>query len=406
MVSVKHNKYAYIERFRDYGYGLFVHFGLYSLIGKGEWAQDILEIDKNKYESLKNKFNPKKDWAEKIVAFAQKNGCKYITLTTRHHDGFSLYDTKGLSEYDAMHSAAGRDLVREFVDACRKYDVVPFFYHTLIDWYNEDYVKNFDNYIEYLIKSIEILCTEYGEIGGYWFDGVWDNGTLNWQFDRLYGMIRRLQPNTMIINNTGISNRGAIGHPEIDSVTFERGTPNAVINNGKPIAGEMCQTLNDHWGYTKDDLNYKCPAELIKNLLDCRICNCNLLMNMGPKGNGDINAIDKNLFETVGKFIKSNKEFIYKARPAEDITANGAKLLYDGKYYYAVVFDVPMVANPNVQLLPQDKKYFTLSKPVKNLRWLDNGKQLKKTKLGYYVDTFKYGGSNTARIARFELDEK
>lgn len=405
MINVKNDKYAYIEEFRNYGYGMFIHFGLYSVLGKGEWAQDILEIDGEKYEKLTNKFNPKKDWANKIAAFAKKNGCKYLTLTTRHHDGFSLYDTKGLSTYDSIHSAAKRDLVREFVDACRKHDIVPFFYHTLIDWHNTDYLNDFDNYIEYLIKSIEILCTEYGEIGGYWFDGVWDVSGLNWQFDRLYGMIRRLQPKTMIINNTGMSNRGVVGHPEIDSVTFERGTPNKISNGDKPIAGEMCQTLNDHWGYTKNDLNFKAPAELIDNLLTCRICNCNFLLNVGPKGNGDLNEMDKCLFTSVGKFIKQNKDFIYKVRPTDEVVSEGAKILYDGKYYYAVVADVPMVANPNVQLLPQDRKYFTLSKPVKNLRWLDNGKQLKNTKKGYYVDTFKYGGSNTARVARFELKD-
>ena len=117
----------YIKRFEKLGLGMFVHFGLYSVHGKGEWAHGR-NISAPEYEKLFYKFNPEKDWAEKLVETAKKAGAKYITLTTRHHDGFSLFDTLGLNEYDAPHSAAGRDLVREFVNACRAEDIIPFFY--------------------------------------------------------------------------------------------------------------------------------------------------------------------------------------------------------------------------------------------------------------------------------------
>ena len=117
---------------------------------------------------------------------------------------------------------------------------------------------------------MEILCTEYGDVGGFWFDGVWDLKDADWEFDELYSMIRKHQPTTMIINNTGISARGKVGHPEVDSVTFERGNPFYVDNSDKPRAGEMCQTINDHWGYTKMDMNFKPVPELVGNLLDCR----------------------------------------------------------------------------------------------------------------------------------------
>ena len=164
--------YEYIENFKKMGFGMFNHFGLYSVLGKGEWALEIDKLDHNKYNELTKKFNVKKDWAKKLVKTAKATGCKYITLTTRHHDGFSLYDTKGLNDFDAPHSAAGRDLIREFVDECNKEGIVPFFYHTLLDWYNPDYKNNFPKYIDYLVRSIEILCTEYGKIGGFWFDGM------------------------------------------------------------------------------------------------------------------------------------------------------------------------------------------------------------------------------------------
>lgn len=152
-----------IKEFEKLGFGMFVHFGLYSILGKGEWSKHIYKIPDNEYEPLKDKFEPDTDWAEKLAETARNTGCKYITLTTRHHDGFSLYDTKGMNDYDAPHSKCGRDIVKEFVDACNKHGIIPFFYHTLLDWYNKDYVNDFNSYLEYLRKSIEILCTNYGK---------------------------------------------------------------------------------------------------------------------------------------------------------------------------------------------------------------------------------------------------
>ena len=183
--------YEYINNFKKAGFGMFVHFGLYSVLGKGEWALNIDKLDAKKYNALVDRFKVRKDWAKKLVDTAKKAGCKYITLTTRHHDGFSLFDVKGLNDFDAPHSASGRDLVREFVDECRAQGITPFFYHTLLDWHNEDYKNDFPKYIDYLDKSIEILCTNYGKIGGFWFDGMWDKPNEDWQEDRLYGTIRK-----------------------------------------------------------------------------------------------------------------------------------------------------------------------------------------------------------------------
>ena len=121
----------YIKAFEKHGLGMFVHFGVYSLLGEGEWARHNGILSHDEYDRLYKTFNPAPDWAKKLVDTAKAAGCRYITLTTRHHDGFSLYDTCGLSDYDAPHALAGRDLVREFVDACRAKNIVPFFYHTL-----------------------------------------------------------------------------------------------------------------------------------------------------------------------------------------------------------------------------------------------------------------------------------
>ncbi|MBQ2785351.1 MAG: alpha-L-fucosidase [Oscillospiraceae bacterium] len=137
-----------------------------------------------------------------IVSIAKAAGCKYCCLTTRHHEGFSLYDTQGLSDFDALHSPVGRDLVAEFAEECRKGDIIPFFYLTTLDWRHPDFENDFDAYLDYLYKSVEILCTNYGKIGGLWFDGNWSKPDANWQEDRLYKMILLYQPDAMIINNT------------------------------------------------------------------------------------------------------------------------------------------------------------------------------------------------------------
>ncbi|MBP5308393.1 MAG: alpha-L-fucosidase [Clostridia bacterium] len=262
----------YIGKFEKYGLGMFVHFGPYSVMGKGEWIKKIAAVPEAEYDALADKFNPRSDWAARLVNTAKAAGAKYVTLTARHHDGFSLYDTKGLSDYDSVHRGSGRDLTAEFVSACRKGGVVPFLYHTLLDWHEPLYRENFKKYLVYLRKSVEILCSSYGEIGGFWFDGMWDKPEADWEEDALYSTIRKYQPNAMIINNTGLSARGALGHPELDSVTFERGRPQPINMEGAPkyIASEMCETLYEHWGYCKNDFNCKSPAEIIEEFCACR----------------------------------------------------------------------------------------------------------------------------------------
>lgn len=395
--------YEYIDNFKKLGFGLFVHFGLYSIVGKGEWyLHSNPKADREKYDRLADRFHVKKTWAKDLVKTAKAAGYKYITLTTRHHDGFSLYDTKGLNDFDAPHSACGRDLIREFVDECDKAGVVPFFYHTLLDWREPSYRENFPLYIDYLAKSIEILCRNYGKIGGFWFDGMWDKPNENWQEDRIYGTIRKYQPEAIIVNNTGLSALGKTGHREIDSVTFERGKPCVVDTTDKPIAGEMCQVLNDHWGYAKEDCNYKSVKELIENLIDCRRYGCNFLLNTGLKGNGSVNGTDRCLLSEIGKWVKANKGFIYNARPA-DIAADGADVLTDGNKYYAVIKNVGMSADPNVALNGKTESV-KLSVPVRGAKWLDSGEKIEIDKDGSFaVKPFGYGRSYSARVAVIEM---
>ena len=396
--------YEYIEKFKRLGFGTFIHFGLYSVIGRGEWYYMQYVPDQAEYESTINKFKITKNWAKNLVKTAKQAGCKYITLTTRHHDGFSLYDTCGLNEFDAPHSACGRDLIREFVDECNKEGIIPFFYHTLLDWHNPDYKNDFPKYIDYLDKSIEILCRNYGKIGGFWFDGMWDKPNENWQEDRLYGTIRKYQPEAMIINNTGLNALGQTGHIEIDSVTFERGKPTFVDTSKKPIAGEVCDALTDHWGYAKYDICLKSPKELIETLVDCRKYDCNLLLNAGLKGNGEMDAGERAVYGRIGVWIKENKNFVYNAK-STSLTAENADMTTDGEYYYAAIKGVPMSANCNVAKYGENKTVtIKTDKKIVDATWLDNGEEVKlKTENSFESLPFEYGKSLAVRVARFKL---
>ena len=395
----------YVRNFEKLGFGLFVHFGLYSIIGKGEWAKRVLQIPDEKYENLTKKFKVKKNWARDLVKAAKKTGCKYITLTTRHHDGFSLFDTCGLNDYDAPHALCGRDLVREFVDECNANGIVPMFYHTLLDWHHPDYDVNFPSYVDYLVKSIEILCTKYGKIGGLWFDGMWDKPNENWQEDRIYSTIRKYQPEAMIINNTGLDELGKVGHPELDSVTFERGKPTFVDNSDRHRAGEMCQVLCDHWGYAEDDYNYKPVREILENLVECRYYGCNFLLNVGPRGDGSLRPMDKCMLDFIGKWIKQNKNFIYDVE-VSDVKSDDAYILKgeNGKYY-AVVTGVDMLADSNVQRLSKGK-VITLKtdKKIVGGKWLDSRRKIVKNgKNSFNCEFFTYGSSHSLKLAEFTL---
>ena len=399
----------YIKRFEQLGFGMFVHFGLYSLLGHGEWALELLSLDKDEYAKLVSSFAPAS--MSDMVATAKAAGCKYICLTTRHHDGFSLYDTKGLSSYDALHSPAGRDLIAEFVRECRAADIVPFFYHTTLDWSREDFESDFDSYLEYLKDSVRILCTEYGKIGGLWFDGNWSKPNSDWKEDELYSMIRELQPEAMIINNTGLEARGKTGSEFIDSVTYERGVPTPIDRRGmkKYVAGEMCQTLNDHWGVA-DDINYKPVKQLIEEICQCRRIGANMLLNVGPDGDGSIPLMARATMDAIGRWMKVFGDAIYNGRPylvkAEEKDFVLKDVINEGIYYF-FKHDLGIGGSENVVIKSDGDGStvidgFTL--PVSGVEWMDNGEALDfvsdGSSLRVKCTSYPYGTSLTVRVAK------
>ena len=404
----------YIKDFEKLGFGMFVHYGLYSLVGTGEWAKLCNNIADEDYYPLVEQFNPKAEWATELVKTAKKAGCKYITLTTRHHDGFSLYDTCGLNVYDAPHSKCGRDLVREFVDACNKEGIIPFFYHTLLDWWNPDFNADFPKYLKYLRDSVEILCKNYGKIGGIWFDGMWAKPEDDWEEDALYGMIRKYQPEAMIINNTGLNARGALGHIELDSVTFERGKPQPINMEGAPkyIASEMCQVFCDHWGYAEDDLNYKAPGQMIRELADCRRYHSNMLMNVGPMADGSIRDIDKASFHIMGRWVAYFGEAIREPEPTDIVVERKPDdfVLKHGKNYYLFCYNLPMIADANVAIFENTTydSVFQLKEKIQSVKWMDNSEDVAYKQDGEDVTIttvpFSYGRNLVVRVAKITCE--
>lgn len=404
----------YIKDFERLGFGMFVHFGLYSLLETGEWSQYSLAVPQATYAALPQRFDPRPDWAQNLVRTAKNAGCAYITLTTRHHDGFSLFDTCGLNTYDAPHAKCGRDLVREFVDACRAEQIVPFFYHTLMDWYHPAYSTDFPAYLQYLRASVELLCKNYGKVGGLWFDGMWNKPNDDWEEDALYSLIRKYQPEAMIINNTGLSARGALGHIELDSVTFERGKPEPLnlADAPKYVASEMCEVLGDHWAYAREDLNYKAPAKIIEALADCRRCGANLLLNIGPKANGSLRHIDAAYLELLGHWTGYFGEAVRAPRPSGIPVENKPKdfILQNGNTYYLFCYDLPMVSDPNVaQGAAGDTAYedrFALGRPIRRVTWMDDGAPLafeqNKGRVTVHTAPYRYGQNLVVRVAKIE----
>jgi alpha-L-fucosidase len=400
-----------VARFEQLAFGMFVHFGLYSILGRGEWVREIEKIPADEYEPLAGRFEPGN--MRQIVKVAKAAGCSYVTLTTRHHDGFSLYDAGEANEnvcdaFDAVRSAAGRDLVAEFVDACRGEGLLPFFYHTTLDWHRREFREDFPAYLRYLERSVEILCRNYGPVGGFWFDGNWSRNDVDWQEERLYKLIRRLQPEAMIINNTGLEARGKLGCEEIDAVTFERGRPDPMDRRGQPkyVAAEMCETLCDHWGKAALDVNFKSVGLLIEELCECRKVGANFLLNVGPDGDGSVDGMQRATMECIGRWMSVYGRAIRNGRPFLRYPDRREFLLrdaFDDNVAYLFKFDPSKYVEPGP--VAPDANRLVLGRipgKVASIRWMD-GKEAafeqRGNELAVELTPFPYGTSFPVRVA-------
>lgn len=396
--------------FEKLGFGMFVHFGIYSMIGRGEWTGKFAEWDEAEYKALMKQFCPGS--MGNIVLTAKQAGAKYITLTAKHHDGFALFDTKGLTEFDAVHSKAGRDLIREFVDACNVHGIVPFFYYATYEFpeWNPLFHTDFEKYLEYIRNSVEILCTQYGKIGGLWFDGNWSAGGDVWQEDKLYGLIRKYQPEAMIINNTGLSKQGEAGHPEIDSVTFERGKAEAINreNAAKYVAGEVCESVNMHWGLAQD-FNYKSTKRLIEELCECRKVGVNFLLNVGPDEKGEVPLMPRAIMHTLGQWTELFGEAVYEPKPLWYRKDCRNFILESPDSVYLFCFDLCRRGSANVTYMEGGEGVFEFEDfpyQIEGLHWMDNGEELEfsceEKKLSVNFTGYAYGTDYCVRVAKAE----
>jgi alpha-L-fucosidase len=413
-MTVIPEKLPRIERFEKLGYGMFIHWGLYSLLGKGEWVQSIHKIPAQQYQKLQEQFTAEDFDGRQIAKIAKQAGMKYAVLTTRHHEGFSLFDTCGLNTFDAPHSPAKRDLVADFVSGCRQEGIVPFFYHTTLDWYQQSFKDDFKAYLKYLRDSVEILCRNYGKIGGLWFDGNWSKPDADWQEDELYSLIRNYQPDAIIVNNTGLDARGRAGHPEIDSVTFEQGRPTPMNREGMPkyLAAEMCQTMNMHWGISTEDYGYLSPKDIIENLCACRKVGANYLLNVGPAASGKIPDYEKAAILRAGEWVQKYHRIICDAKPFAAYSGSSDFALELDSGLYLFIHSIASGGDHNVAVFRGKGKpiVFTgISKPANEIRWLDSDEKIsfaqnsESAMLCLQTTPYPYGTNLVVRVAKVKF---
>jgi alpha-L-fucosidase len=292
-----------MEWWHEAKFGMFIHWGLYSVLGQHEWAMEVEGIPIPQYELMAKHFNPKPNAAREWAKLAKSAGQKYMVMTTKHHEGFCHWDTK-LTDYCAPRQGPGRDLVREYVDAARAEGLRVGFYYSLMDWHHPDGArcktdeaarKRFVAYTHGLIRE---LMTNYGKIDVLWYDVDWPLTAEQWESERMNQMVFELQPEIIVNNRNGLP--GDFSTPEQHIEASEAGR-----------AWETCMTLNDSWGFNRGDDSWKTPKTVVSNLATCAQGGGNYLLNIGPRPDGSIPTESVAILETVGKWLNTNGRAIY-----------------------------------------------------------------------------------------------
>lgn len=319
-------KEARMAWWKDAKFGLFIHWGIYSVAAGeyngqkdyGEWLMYEAKVPIPEYEKLAPQFNPTQFNAEEWVTMAKNAGMKYIVITSKHHDGFGIFDSK-VSNYDIMdRTPFQRDPLRELADECRKQGIKLCFYHSIMDWHHPHATKaDFSRYRdEYMLPQLKELLTNYGDIGVLWFDGEWIEEWTEEQGKALYNYIRGLQPNIIINNRVGKGRNGMQGMNTSEKAAGDFGTPEQeILAEKSTLDWESCMTMNDHWGYCRNDKNFKPTEELIWNLIDITAKGGNFLLNVGPTGTGLFPQESIDRLRQIGDWVKVNNTAIYGTTP-------------------------------------------------------------------------------------------
>lgn len=316
------------KQFDGFRFGIFLHWGIYSEFAQGEWYLNTGKLNKDEYAKAASCFYPIRFNAAEWVKAFKASGAKYITFTSRHHDGFSMYKTHE-SDYNIVDATPfGRDVLKELSEACQQEGIQLHLYYSILDWIREDYPlgrtghdtgrtlkPNYDSYFQFMKNQVRELLTNYPNVAALWFDGYWDHDQdtipFNWRMEEFYRYIHQLKPSCLIGNNHHIT--PIEGE---DFQMFERDLPgeNKAGYSGQAISKlplEMCQTMNGMWGYKVADQNYKSVDELVTLIIRAAAKGCNLLLNIGPQPNGELPALALDRLQGIGKWMDSYGETIY-----------------------------------------------------------------------------------------------
>jgi alpha-L-fucosidase len=344
---------------RDARFGMFIHWGLYSTIGRHEWAMENEAIPVKDYELLAKQFKPKPNAARDWAKLAKQAGQKYMVMTTKHHEGFCNFNSK-LTDYCAPKQGPGRDLVAEFVEAAHAEGLTPGFYYSLMDWHHPDGARCATDaaarrrFVDYIHGQIRELMTNYGKVGVLWYDVSWPLNVEGWESAKMNKMVFDLQPEIIVNNRNAL--QGDFATPE-QRITAEIG--------GR--AWESCMTLNDSWGYQATDDNWKSPKTVVRNLITCARDGGNYLLNIGPKGDGSIPEPSIEVLQAVGKWVDGNAASIYKAEPCSVKRSAYSNFTRIGNTLYMQIHFWPgeeaVIAGPKMKVL--SAKMLRTGTPVK-----------------------------------------
>lgn len=344
-------------------FGMFIHWGIYSVAAKGEWYRAQEKIPLEEYNRNFEQFNPVDYDPRKWAKLAKEAGMKYAVLTTKHHDGFCMWDSQ-YTDYKVTNTPAGRDLVREYVDAFRAEGIKVGFYYSLLDWHHPDFPvyndqnhpmrgredmkeaekeKCWDRYTEYMQNQVRELLTQYGKIDVLWFDYSYGEMTQEkWKATELMTMVKELQPQVMVDNRLGGNLQQE--NPSIDAGDYlspEQMIPAGGVTNdmGKPMPWEACITLNRHWAYCADDHSYMNAKVAIRGLVECVSKGGNLLLNVGPDAKGNLTPETEQILKEIGVWMKKNSDSIYGCGVSELPKPEWGRYTKKGNKLYAHIFD-------------------------------------------------------------------
>jgi alpha-L-fucosidase len=352
-----------MDWWREARFGLFIHWGTYSVLagewqGKkdhGEWIRESAQIPIEQYTPIKDRFNPTRFDAGEWARTAKDAGMKYVVITTKHHEGFALFDS-AVSDYDVMATPFQRDLMKELAEACAEEGLRMGWYYSIMDWHHPDYLPrrawelahrpaagaDMDRYVEFMHRQVEELLTRYGPIGVMWFDGEWEPTWNHARGQALYDLCRRLQPDVIVNNRVDVGRGGMAGMSDA-GFAGDFGTPEQEVpRTGLPgVDWETCMTMNDHWGFCRADLNYKSTGELLRTLCDVASKGGNFLLNVGPTPEGEFPPESVERLGEIGQWMRANGDAVYGTLAGPFESLPWGRCTARGNHLYFHVFDWP-----------------------------------------------------------------